>query len=82
MFKCRLKDDIDDNCLTVTGRLFHASGPATEKDVHQLLSLFEIQLIDHQMPTVVLSDECSSSLAYRALAGSLALRCGIHISCR
>ena len=30
-FKCRLKDDKDDNCLTVTGRLFHARGPATEK---------------------------------------------------
>ena len=31
VFKCRLKDDKDDNCLTVTGRLFHASGPVTEK---------------------------------------------------
>ena len=26
-----LKDNKDDNCLIVTGRLFHASGPATEK---------------------------------------------------
>ena len=25
------KDDKDDNCLTVTGRLFHARGPATKK---------------------------------------------------
>ena len=26
-----LKDDKDDNCLTVTGSLFHARGSATEK---------------------------------------------------
>ena len=31
VFKCRLKDDKDDDCLTVTGGLFHARGPATEK---------------------------------------------------
>ena len=33
VFKCRLKDDKDDNCLAVTGKLFHAQGPATEKHV-------------------------------------------------
>ena len=31
VFKCRLKDDEDDNCLTVTGMLFLANDPATEK---------------------------------------------------
>ena len=50
--------------------------PPQKNDVHQFLSLFEVQLIDHHMPTVVLSDKCSFSLAYRALAGSPALYCG------
>ena len=50
------KDDKDDNCLTVTGRLFHARGPAT-KYFHRLLSLYEVQLIDRQISTEVLSDE-------------------------
>ena len=55
VFKCRLKDGKDDNCLIVIGRLFHARGPATEKHVRQLLFFFDVHLIDHPMTIGVLT---------------------------
>ena len=59
IYKCRLKDDKDDNCLTVTGRLFHARGHATEKLRSPAFVFVRGTIIDHKMPTGVLSDECS-----------------------
>ena len=71
-----MNDDKDDNYLTVTGRLFHARAPATEK-ARSPTFLFVRGTFNGP------SDADRSTewqvfvlTAYRALAGSPALRCG------